>query len=105
MGDKTTDDDTMDSDDSSGSSESESESEENSLAPPKLAPSNQDSPIFNNLLQNLHGTKNSGKNKLQIPAEISIKEEASIEYSSGNDDSDDSDEDESSQQEPEPEDE
>ena len=81
--DKTTDDDTMDSDDSSGSSESESESEENSLAPPKLAPSNQDSPIFNNLLQNLNNTKNSGKNKLQIPAEISIKEEASIEYSSG----------------------
>merc|ERR1712051_403539 len=104
--DKTTDDDTMDSDDSSGSSGSESDSEENSLAPPKLAPSNQDNPIFNDLLKNLNNVKSSGKNEILTPAEITLKEEASIEYSSGNntdEDSEDSeDEDESSQQEEEP---
>merc|ERR1711971_510724 len=88
-----------------GSSGSESDSEENSLAPPKLAPSNQDNPIFNDLLKNLNNIKSSGKNEILTPAEITLKEEASIEYSSGNntdDDSEDSeDEDESSQQEEE----
>merc|ERR1712008_591532 len=90
--DKKTDDDTMDSDDSSGSSGSESDSEDN--------------PIFNDLLKNLNNIKSSGKNEILTPAEITLKEEASIEYSSGNntdEDSEDSeDEDESSQQEEEP---
>merc|ERR1739838_1026016 len=90
--DKTTDDDTVDSDDSSGSSGSESDSEENTLAPPKLAPSNQESPLFNNLLKPLNNSK---------AAEISLKEEASIEYSSGTSDDSDEDEEESSQQEAE----
>merc|ERR1739838_102907 len=98
--------DTIHSDDSSGSSGSESDSEENSLAPPKLAPSNQDNPIFNDLLKNLNNIKSGGKNEILTPAEITLKEEASIEYSSGNnsdEDSEDSeDEDESSQQEEEP---
>ena len=67
----------------SGSSGSESDSEENTLAPPKLAPSNQESPIFNNLLKNLNNSKASGTNNLQTPLEIHLKEEASIEYSSG----------------------
>ena len=58
----------------SGSSGSESDSEENTLAPPKLAPSNQESPLFNNLLKPHNNSK---------AAEISLKEEASIEYSSG----------------------
>ena len=67
----------------SGSSGSESDSEENSLAPPKLAPSNQENPIFNDLLKNLNNIKSSGKNEILTPAEITLKEEASIEYSSG----------------------
>merc|ERR1711874_110829 len=88
-----------DSDDSSGSSGSESDSEENTLAPPKLAPSNQQSPLFNNLLQTLNNSKaSSGKTSA---VEISLKEEASIEYSSGTSDDSDEDEGESSQQEPE----
>jgi hypothetical protein len=53
------------------------------LAPPKLAPSNQDNPIFNDLLKNLNNIKSSGKNEILTPAEITLKEEASIEYSSG----------------------
>ena len=67
----------------SGSSGSESDSEDNSLAPPKLAPSNQENPIFNDLLKNLNNIKSSGKNEILTPAEITLKEEASIEYSSG----------------------
>ena len=54
------------------------------MAPPKLAPSNQDNPIFNDLLKNLNNIKSSGKNEILTPAEITLKEEASIEYSSGN---------------------
>ena len=67
----------------SGSSGSESDSEENSLAPPKLAPSNRENPIFNDLLKNLNNIKASGKNEMLTPTEITLKEEASIEYSSG----------------------
>jgi hypothetical protein len=48
-----------------------------------LAPSNQENPIFNDLLKNLNNIKASGKNEILTPAEITLKEEASIEYSSG----------------------
>merc|ERR1712008_471205 len=58
---------------------------------------NQENPIFNDLLKNLNNIKSSGKNEVLTPAEITLKEEASIEYSSGN-----NTDEESSQQEEEP---